>query len=355
MKNTLKKIILRNIDLKPGFCQLLTVLLLITVILVFTTLPARAGDPLPSWYNRPLKKKIIGFVETVTDQQSPDYVQPQERVAVFDNDGTMWLEQPLYSQLFFVFSNIREMAPQHPEWQKQQPFKALLENDRKTLSQYGNKGIFTLMATSNSSGSAEEYAAKVTKWARQYRHPRFRQPLSGLVYQPMLELLNYLKANDFTVFIVSGGGIDFMRALLPELYDIPSWRIIGSYIETTFANGQIVREPKIAFVDNGGGKAVAIYRNIGKHPILACGNSDGDLAMLQYADAGPGRTLQLFIHHTDAEREYAYDRKSKIGTLNKGLDYAKAHGWLVVDMKNDWKTVFPKQQNKTEEETTGGK
>ena len=352
MKNILQKINRKKINRKPGLFILLTVLLLISLNFAPAVLAA-TGNPLPSWHDGPQKMKIITFVETVSDRQNPNYVKPEERVAVFDNDGTMWLEQPLYSQLIFVFSHIRELAPQHPEWREQQPFKALLENDRKTLSRYGNKGIFTLMAAS-SSGSGD-YAAGVRKWAQQYRHPRFRQPLSGLVYQPMLELLNYLKNNDFTVFIVSGGGIDFMRALLPELYDIPSWRIIGSCNETAFADGQIVRKPKIAFVNNGPGKAVAIHRNIGKRPILACGNSDGDLEMLEYTAAGTGPSLEILIHHTDAEREYAYDRKSRIGTLDQALDYAKEHDWMVVDMKKEWKTVFANQPQKTTEKTAGGK
>ena len=317
---------------------ILTITILLLAVMFYPG-TGRTASPLPSWQEGPARTRIIAFVNTVCDRQSPDYVKPADRIAVFDNDGTMWTEKPLYAQLLFVFGHIHELAPQHPEWRGQQPFKAVLENDRKTLSRYGNRGIFQLLAASSGT-DLDAYRASVQKWAARYRHPRFQQPLAGLVYQPMRELLSYLEENGFTVFIVSGGSVDFMRTLLPELYGIPSWRIIGTYVKTDFSNGNIVRRPQIAFIDNAAGKPMAIYRQTGKRPILACGNSDGDLEMLQYAAAGPGRNLSILIHHTDQQREYAYDRHSKVGTLDRGLDYARSHDWLVVDMKNDWKKIF---------------
>ncbi|MBW1646082.1 MAG: haloacid dehalogenase-like hydrolase [Deltaproteobacteria bacterium] len=310
------------------------------LVVVLLSAPLRAAEPLPSWRAGPAKARIIAFVHQVCDRQSPEYVRPADRIAVFDNDGTMWCEKPLYFQLLYVFHRIGELAPRHPEWKTTQPFKAVIENDRQALRASGVRGLMTLMAATHAGISENEFAASVERWAAAARHPRFHRPFTALVFQPMLELLAYLRAHDFTCFIVSGGGIDFMRVLLPSRYGIPPWRIIGSYSRVRFAAGEILRLPENAFTNNGPNKPIAIYRRIGKRPILACGNSDGDLAMLQYAAAGRGPSLELLVHHTDAEREYAYDRQSRVGTLDKGLDYARVRNWLVVDMKKDWKKIF---------------
>ena len=319
---------------------------LVITFLIFL-LPAasgRAATPLPSWNDTPRRQAIISFVAAVTDPRSPDYVAPEKRVAVFDNDGTMWSEKPLYFQMFFVFSRIRELAPRHPEWRQQQPFKAVLENDRKALRQCGLEGLKQLLAASRAGASDAEFAASVRRWAARARHPRWHRPFTQLAFQPMLELLSYLKNNGFTCFIVSGGGVDFMRVLLPEIYRLPPWRIIGSYPEAVYRDGKVIRLPKIAFFDNGPQKPVAIAQKIGIRPLLACGNSDGDLEMLQYTAAGQGKRLAIYIHHTDAVREYAYDRKSRIGHLCRGLDCAAKNNWLVVDMKQDWRVVYPAEK-----------
>ena len=314
------------------------------LVFLFPAANGRAATLLPSWNDSPRRQAIISFVAAVTDPRSPDYVVPEKRVAVFDNDGTLWSEKPLYFQMFFVFSRIRELAPQHPEWRRQLPFKAVLENDRKALRKCGLEGLKQLLAASRAGAGDTEFAAAVRGWAARARHPRWHRPFTELVFQPMLELLSYLKDNGFTCFIVSGGGVDFMRVLLPGIYNLPPWRIIGSYPETVYRDGAVVRLPKLAFLDNGPQKPVAIARQIGVRPLLACGNSDGDLEMLQYTAAGKGPRLALYIHHTDAVREYAYDRKSRIGRLARGLDCAAKNNWPVVDMKQDWRVIYPAEK-----------
>ena len=316
-----------------------TTLLTILTILLFSA-PLKAATPLPSWQEGPAKTRIITFVNKVCDAKSPDYVKPADRIAVFDNDGTMWCEKPLYFQLLYVFHRIKGLAPQHPEWRTTQPFKAVIENDRKALRASGVKGLLQLVAATHAGISEQEFADSVRQWAAKARHPRFHKLFTELTFVPMQELVDYLSTNGFTCFIVSGGGTGFMRVLLPELYSVPTWRILGSYAKTAFKNGEIVHLPENAFINNGPNKPLAIDREIGKRPILACGNSDGDLAMLQYAAAGKAPSLELLVHHTDAEREYAYDRQSRVGTLDKGLDYGRAHNWLIVDMKKDWKKIF---------------
>jgi len=322
-----------------------TTLLAILILMLFTA-PLRAANPLPSWHESPTKTRITTFVNRICDRQNPDYVKPADRIAVFDNDGTMWSEKPLYFQLLFVFHRIKVMAPNHPKWKTTQPFKAVIENDHKSLSACGMEGIMTLVAATHTDISENDFTHSVQEWADQSRHPRFQRPFTELTFMPMLELLAYLTENDFSCFIVSGGGTGFMRALLPEIYHIPTWRILGSYPKTDFNNGEIVHLPENAFINNGPNKPIAIYRQIGKKPIFACGNSDGDLEMLQYAATGAGPSLELFIHHTDATREYAYDRKSRIGTLDQGLDYAREHNWVVVNMKKDWKNIYSRNEQK---------
>ncbi len=326
------------------FRQISSTTILAILIIAFFVAPLQAAGPLPSWREGPAKTRIITFVNRISDQQGPDYVKPADRIAVFDNDGTMWCEKPLYFQLFYVFHRIRELASQHPEWETTQPFKAVIENDHKALRASGVRGLMQLVAATHAGISENEFTDSVRQWATNAQHPRFRRPFTKLTFVPMLELLEYLTENGFHCFIVSGGGIDFMRVLLPKTYSIPAWRILGSYAKTSFNNGEIVHLPENAFTNNGPNKSIAIYRQIGKRPILACGNSDGDLEMLQYAAAGPDLSLELFIHHTDAEREYAYDRESRIGTLDHGLDYAGNKNWLIIDMKNDWERIFAGEQ-----------
>ncbi len=317
------------------------VLLLILQIFPMQFIVAQTVDPLPSWNEGETKQSIIAFVKAVTEADSPDFIKPQDRIATFDNDGTLWSEKPYYFQLFFAIERVKQLAPEHPEWKTTEPFKAILDNDLQTLKKTDKKGLLKLIMASHTGMSDEAFNAIVLDWINTAKHPRFDRHFKELVYQPMLELLAYLRANGFKTFIVSGGGIDFMRPWASEVYAIPSEQIVGSSIAVKYENGKIVREPKINFIDDKEGKPVGIHYHIGKRPVAAFGNSDGDLAMLQYTDAHPARTLKMYIHHTDAEREWAYDRESPVGGLDKGLDYATEHGWSVVDMQNDWKVVYP--------------
>ncbi len=309
---------------------------------------AQPADPLPSWNNGAAKKSIVNFVTRVTAQDGADFVPPAERIATFDNDGTLWTEQPVYFQLAFAFDRVKAMAPQHPEWKNQQPFKALLENDKQALAASGEKGLLEVMAATHAGMTTEEFAKAVLDWLATARHPRFNRPYTAMVYQPMLELLVYLRANGFKTFIVSGGGVEFMRPWVEKAYGIPPEQVVGSSGVVKFemnANGrpELMKLAKVEFVDDGPGKPVGINRFIGRRPIFAFGNSDGDLEMLQWTVAGAGARFAGIVHHTDAEREYAYDRQSNIGKLDKALDAATTGGWTVVDMKNDWKEIFSPQ------------
>jgi phosphoglycolate phosphatase-like HAD superfamily hydrolase len=303
-------------------------------------------DPLPSWNDGPAKQAIVEFVEAVTEEGSPDFVPAEERIATFDNDGTLWAEQPIYFQFAFALDRIKALAPQHSEWKDRQPYKAVLEGDPKALAASGEKGLLEIIAATHAGMTTEEFKAIVADWLATARHPRFERPYSELVYQPMLELLAYLRERGFKTFIVSGGGVEFMRVFAERLYGIPPEQVVGSSGVVTFDMGPdgepvLTKEAKVEFVDDGSGKPVGINRFIGRRPIAAFGNSDGDLQMLQWTTAGEGPRFGLIVHHTDAEREWAYDRKSYIGRLDKALDEAEASGWTVVDMKSDWKTIFP--------------
>jgi len=306
---------------------------------------AKATDPLPSWNDGPAKQSIISFVEQVSDPNSKSFVKPEERIATFDNDGTLWAEQPLYVQLAFAMDRVKELAPAHPEWKIQQPFKSVLENDYKTLAASGHEGLLELMMATHAGMTTAEFEEIVKEWLKTAKHPRFNRPYTELVYQPMLELLSYLRANGFKTYIVSGGGIEFMRPWTEQVYGIPPEQIVGSSIKTKFEmrDGKpvLVRLPEVDFIDDKEGKPVGINSHIGRRPIAAFGNSDGDLQMLQWTQAGEGPSFMLLVHHTDAKREWAYDRKSKIGHLDKALDQAQKDGWTVVDMKKDWRTIFP--------------
>jgi hypothetical protein len=300
---------------------------------------------LPSWNDGAAKTSIVEFVTRVTKAGGPDYVQPAGRIAVFDNDGTLWAEQPMYFQAFFVFDRVKAIAPQHPEWKDRQPFKAILENDRKALLASGEKGAMEILMATHSGMTTGEFEKIVKDWLTTARHPRFNRPFTDLIYQPMLELLAYLRENGFKTYIVSGGGVDFMRPWAEKVYGIPPEQVVGSSIKLKFdiRDGKpvLMRLPEIDFVDDGPGKPVGIQKFIGRRPIAAFGNSDGDLQMLQWTAAGKGPRFMLLVHHTDAEREWAYDRQSPIGQLDKALDEAQRRGWTVVDMKKDWKRVFP--------------
>jgi phosphoglycolate phosphatase-like HAD superfamily hydrolase len=304
------------------------------------------ADPLPSWNDGAVKKSITDFVARVTTQGGADFVPVEQRIATFDNDGTLWCEQPYYFQLAFAIDRIKALAPQHPEWKSKQPFKALLEGDKKALEEAGKDGLLQIIAVTHAGMTVGDFSKEVLAWTASARHPRFNRPYITLVYQPMQELLAYLRANGFKTFIVSGGGIEFMRPWTEKVYGIPPEQVVGSSgvvkLETA-PDGklELMKLPKIEFVDDGPGKPVGINRFIGRRPIFAFGNSDGDLQMLQWTVAGNGARFAGIVHHTDATREYAYDRHSKIGTLDKALDEATAKGWTVVDMKNDWKTIFP--------------
>jgi phosphoglycolate phosphatase-like HAD superfamily hydrolase len=317
-----------------------------TVLLILFTLiiPCVADDPLPSWNEGPTKQSIIDFVQKVTDKSSPDFVTVEDRIATFDNDGTLWAEKPIYFQLLFALEQVKEMAPGHPEWKTTQPFQAVLENDMKTLGAQGEKGLLEVVAATHSGMNTEDFSANVAEWFLTARHPRFKRPYNELTYLPMVELLEYLRANDFTTFIVSGGGVDFMRVVTQDAYGIPTHQVVGSSIKTKFEMkdgvATITRLPAVDFIDDKDGKPVGIHNRIGKRPIAAFGNSDGDLQMLQWTAGGDGARFCLYVHHTDAEREWAYDKDSSVGKLVEGLVEAKKNGWTVVDMKNDWKTVF---------------
>lgn len=321
------------------------VLLLIAVGVLANS--AEAGDPLPSWNEGAAKRSIIVFVNRVTQPGSPDFVAPEQRIATFDNDGTLWSEQPMYFQLFFAIDRVKAMVPMHPEWKDKQPFKAVLEGDFKTVLSGGEHALFELVMATHAGNTTEEFSQAVKDWLATAKHPKTGRPYTDMVYQPMLELLAYLRVNGFKSYIVSGGGIEFMRPWTEGVYGIPPEQVIGSSIKTKFEirNGQpvLVRLPEVNFIDDKAGKPVGINQHIGRRPIAAFGNSDGDLQMLQWTATGKGARYVLIVHHTDAEREWAYDRKSKIGHLDKALDEALHKGWTLVDMKKDWKVIYPFQ------------
>jgi phosphoserine phosphatase len=306
---------------------------------------ANAADALPSWNDGAAKKAILEFVAAVTEKGGKDYVEPAERIAVFDHDGTLWVEYPLYTQILFAFDRVKTLAPQHPEWKTTQPFKALLEGDMKTVGASGAKGFMEILVATHTGLTAEEFEQEVSDWLATVKHPRFDRLYSECIYQPQLELLAYLRAKGFKTFIVSGGGIQFMRPISEKNYGIPPEQVVGSSAVAEFQikDGKpvLVRQPKIDFVNDKAGKPVGIYEHIGRRPILAVGNSDADMQMIEYTMAGEGRRMGLFVHHTDADREYAYDRKSHVGTLDKVLDTAADNGWIIVDMKKDWNQIFP--------------
>jgi phosphoglycolate phosphatase-like HAD superfamily hydrolase len=303
------------------------------------------ADPLPSWNDGSAKSAITEFVAKVTTEGGSDYIAPAERIAVFDNDGTLWSEQPLYFQFAFAIDRVKAMAPDHPEWKDAEPFKSILIGDIKGALASGKKGVAEIMAVTHAGMTTDEFAGTVREWIETARHPKFDRPYDELIYQPMVELLAYLRANGFKTFIVSGGGVEFMRPWVEDAYGIPPEQVVGtSGVVSYVLDGDkpvLMKQAKIEFVDDGPGKPVGINRFIGRKPIFAAGNSDGDLQMLQWTTLNDGPRFALIVHHTDGEREFAYDRASHVGKLDKALDEAPSRGWTVVDMKSDWKTVYP--------------
>jgi hypothetical protein len=304
-----------------------------------------APDPLPSWNDGATKDAIVSFVERVTNDGGTDFVAPEERVAVFDNDGTLWSEQPAYFQLLFALDRVKELAPDHSEWKSTQPFKGVLEDDMKSALAGGEQALVQIIAATHAGMTMEEFDEAVSTWVSSARHPKTNRPYTEMVYQPMLEVLDYLRANGFKTFIVSGGGIDFMRPWVERVYGIPPEQVVGSRIKKKYevrdGTPVIVRLPEIDFIDDKVGKPIGISNMIGRRPIAAFGNSDGDFEMLEWVTAGSGPRLGVIIHHTDSEREYAYDRKSHIGQLARGLDEGPKRGWTIVDMKQDWAAIYP--------------
>jgi heat shock protein HslJ/phosphoglycolate phosphatase-like HAD superfamily hydrolase len=321
------------------------VLLLVTAATVFAQ-----ADPLPSWNEGQSKKSIMDFVAKVTKPGSPDFVPEPERIATFDNDGTLWSEQPLYFQLLFGIDQVKALAPQHPEWKDQEPYKSVLAGDLKTAFAGGAKSLVAILGAGNTNITPDEYDQIVKKWAATAKHPKTGRLYTEMVFQPMLEVLAYLRANGFKTFITSGGGVDFMRAFSERVYGIPPEQVIGSVAEVKFEmrDGQpvLIRQPALSFFYDNVFKPVAIQRNIGRRPIAAFGNSDGDLQMLQWTCAGSGTRFCLYVHHTDGEREWAYEN-TPLAKFEKGLEEAKAKGWTVVDMKNEWKVIYPPQASST--------
>ncbi len=326
--------------------QVLLTKLFFGIALIFSGLAiAQASDPLPSWHDGKAKQSIIEFVAKVTQQGSDDFVPPEQRVATFDNDGTLWSEKPVYFQLLFAIDRVKTLAPQHPDWKDKEPFASLLKGDIKAALAGGEHAMLEIVMATHPGMTTVEFEKIVKDWLATAKHPVTKRPYTEMVYQPMLELLAYLRANAFKTFVVSGGGIEFMRPWVEKVYGIPPEQVVGSSIKTRYElqDGKpvLVRLPELDFFNDKEGKPVAINQYIGRRPIAAFGNSDGDLPMLQWTTAGQGPRFALYVHHTDAKREWAYDRKSSVGRLDKGLDEAKVKGWTVVDMKQDWMVIYP--------------
>jgi len=313
--------------------------------MTFAPALARAAEPLPSWNNGPAKSRIVSFVKAVTDKAGKDYVPPAERIAVFDNDGTLWSEQPMYFQLAFALDRVKALAPQHPEWKEKEPFASLLKGDLKGVLAGGEKALVEIVMATHAGMTTEEFEKTVREWIATAKHPRTGRRYNEMTYQPMVELLRYLRASGFKTYIVSGGGIEFMRPWVEQAYGIPPEQVVGSSGKLKFElrDGKpvLVKRNEIDFIDDKEGKPVGIQKFIGRRPIFAFGNSDGDLQMLQWTAAGGGARFMGIVHHTDAEREWAYDRTSHIGRLDRALDEGQTRGWTIVNMKNDWRTVYP--------------
>jgi phosphoglycolate phosphatase-like HAD superfamily hydrolase len=324
--------------------NLMTVALACMVVFMATN--AQADDPLASWNDGPAKQAIVEFVNKVTKEGSPDFVPPEQRIATFDNDGTLWCEQPMYFQLLFALDRVKALAPQHPEWKTKEPFASLLKGDLKAALAGGERAMLEIIIVTHAGMTTAEFEQIVKDWIATAKHPKFKRPYTDCVYQPMIELLAYLRANGFKTFIVSGGGIEFMRPWTEKVYGIPPEQVVGSSIKTKYEwrDGKpvLMRLPEMNFIDDKTGKPVGINSHIGRRPIAAFGNSDGDQQMLEWTQAGTGARLMMLVHHDDAVREFAYGAESKIGTFSDALmAEAKKNDWTVISMKNDWKVIFP--------------
>jgi phosphoglycolate phosphatase-like HAD superfamily hydrolase len=306
---------------------------------------SQTRDPLPSWHDGPNKQAIVDFISAATTEGHPDFVAERLRIATFDNDGTLWSEQPLYFQAVYIFDRIRELAPDNPEWQSQEPFASVLKDDYKAALAGGEHALLEMVKATHAGDTATQFADSVVMWLASARHPVSGKPYTEMVFQPMLELLDFLRANQFKVFIVSGGGIDFMRVFAEEVYKIPPEQVIGSSLTASYEIRNdvpvIVKQPEIDFINDKAGKPVGIHRSIGRRPVIAVGNSDGDFEMLEWTSSGEGPRLAMIVHHDDDQREWAYDRDSHIGRLVRGLDEGPRRGWKIISMKKDWKLIYP--------------
>jgi len=319
--------------------------LLIATLFLLTAPAISLAESLPSWNDGDTKKAITEFVESVTREGSADFIPEDQRIATFDNDGTLWAEKPMYFQLIYAMDQVKKMAPQHPEWKTQEPFASVIRGDTEKVLASGKEGLMKILAATHTNMTAEDFQSAVTSWLQTARHPKTNRPYNEMIYQPMLELLTYLRANGFKTFIVSGGGVDFMRVFAQETYGIPPDQVVGSSLKAKYEvrDGKpvILKLPEVNLIDDKEGKPVGIHQYIGQRPVFTAGNSDGDYQMLEYTTAGSGPRFGLILHHTDAKREWAYDRKSHVGQLNKALDDASKKGWTVIDMQKDWKVIFP--------------
>lgn len=327
--------------MRHSFLKTCTLLVLVSSLVV--SVQSQAADPLPSWNDAAAKTSIVNFVERTTDKDSADYVQIAERIAVFDNDGTLWAEQPMYFQAIFIFDRIKDLAPQHPEWRTKEPFASVLKGDLNVALAGGEHALLEMAMATHAGMTTEEFDKSVTDWVSTAKHPTTGKHYTEMVYQPMLEVLAYLRANGYKTFIVSGGGIDFMRPWSERVYGIPPEQVVGSSVKAKFEirDGKpvLIKVPELNFIDDKEGKPVGIHQHIGRRPIMAFGNSDGDFQMLEWTTAGSGPRLGLIVHHDDADREWAYDRESHIGKLERGLDEGPERGWVIISMKDDWRRV----------------
>ncbi|MFC1831781.1 HAD family hydrolase [Thermodesulfobacteriota bacterium] len=316
----------------------------LTLMILSSATASQPQNPLPSWNDGPNKQAIIEFVTKTTDQNQASFIPPTRRIATFDNDGTLWSEQPLYFQAIYIFDRIRELAPEHPEWQQKEPYASVLKGDSKSALAGGKQALLEMVMDTHAGVTASEFSESVADWLASARHSGSGKPYTAMVYKPMLGLLDYLRDNDFKVFIVSGGGIDFLRVFAEEVYGIPPEQVVGSSLKAKYEirNGfpVIVKQAEVDFIDDKAGKPVGIHRYIGRRPVLAVGNSDGDFEMLEWTSAGEGPSLAMIVHHDDAKREWAYDRESHIGRLVRGLDEGPQRGWKIISMKNDWNLIY---------------
>lgn len=330
-------------SMKLNLCIL--TLFALTLMILSSVTASQSQNPLPSWNDGPNKQAIIEFVTKTTDQNQASFIPPARRIATFDNDGTLWSEQPLYFQAIYIFDRIKELAPEHPEWQHKEPYASVLNGDSKSALAGGKQALLEMLMGTHAAVTASEFSESVADWLASARHPDSGKPYTAMVYKPMLELLDYLRDNDFKVFIVSGGGTDFLRVFAEEVYGVPPEQVVGSSLKAKYGirNGLpvIVKQAEVDFIDDKAGKPVGIHRYIGRRPILAVGNSDGDFEMLEWTSAGEGPSLAMILHHDDAEREWAYDRESHIGRLVRGLDEGPQRGWKIISMKNDWNLIYP--------------